>query len=261
MSDEEASWPIEQGRMALVSTRVTQFPYYDQVLGQPDWRGRKILDFGGNNGGFLAGAGTRIDHGDYWCMDITQEALRDGRRRYPKAHFVHYNRYHSEYNPEGARYEPVPDCGLHFDFILPFSVFTHTHRSELVELVAQLRKMLAPGGRLAFTFTDPSYDTGSPSFPSGRYMLKLLKVLKRTYSSLDVETTYQKACQAKWAVLIDDELWVEPGGNLCQQVRIGRSFESYCAYYSADYMASLFPDAEILSPTGEEWQHCCILGR
>ena len=49
---------------------------------------RVILDFGGNNGGFLAGAGARIDHDDYWCMDIAQEALKDGRRRYPKAHFV-----------------------------------------------------------------------------------------------------------------------------------------------------------------------------
>lgn len=263
MSDntEDASWVIEQGTNALVSTRVSQFPYYDQALGEPDWKGRKILDFGGNNGGFLAGSGNQINLDDYWCMDIVRAALEDGRKRYPDAHFVHYNRYNSEYNPEGTRYEPVPDCGLKFDFILPFSVFTHIHRSELLDLVAQLRSQLAPDGVLAFTFTDPGYDTGLSIFPSGHYMLKLLTVLRRDYPELDVEEIHKRACQADWAVLIDDQLWVEPGDELCQQEREGRSLESYCAYYSADYMASLFPDAQIQPPTGEEWQHCCILGR
>ncbi len=258
---EEASWVIETGTKALVSTRISQFAYYDQVLGKPDWKGRKILDFGRNNGGFLTGAADRIVHDDYWCMDIVREALEDGRKRHPDAHFVHYDRYHSEYNPEGTRYEPVPDCGREFDFILPFSVFTHIHRNELLELVAQLRRMLAPHGILAFTFTDPSYDTGLSIFPSGRYMLKLLKMLKRGHPSLDVEGTYEQACQFKWAILIDDKLWTEPGDDLCQQERRGKPLESYCAYYSAGYMASLFPNAKIQPPKGEEWQHCCILGR
>ena len=47
----------------LVSTRVTQFPYFDEQLGHPRWKGRKILDFGGNVGTFLASAG------DVLCID------------------------------------------------------------------------------------------------------------------------------------------------------------------------------------------------
>lgn len=126
-------------------------------------------------------------------MDIVRAALEDGRRRYSDAHFVHYNRYHSEYNPEGNRYEPVPDRGLKFDYILPFSVFTHVHRNELIELVGQLRSMLAPDGMLAFTFTDPSYDTGLSLFPSGRYMLKLLMVLRQNgFLSLLVHDRFAK---------------------------------------------------------------------
>ena len=48
-----------------------------------------------------------------------------------------------------------------FDIILAFSVFTHTDWSEMVELVGQLREMLAPSGVLAFTFCDPNYERSS----------------------------------------------------------------------------------------------------
>ena len=41
----------------LVSTRRTQFPYFDELLGRPVWKGHKILDFGGNVGTFLAKIG------------------------------------------------------------------------------------------------------------------------------------------------------------------------------------------------------------
>jgi hypothetical protein len=47
---------------------------------------------------------------------------------------------------------------LKFDIILAFSVFTHTHQKEMLELVEQLRRLLAPRGVLAFTFCDPAYD-------------------------------------------------------------------------------------------------------
>ena len=55
-----------------LSTRQTQFSYFDQMLGGPVWKGRKVLDFGGNVGGFLAGAGDHVDHDDYWCLDLTR---------------------------------------------------------------------------------------------------------------------------------------------------------------------------------------------
>jgi SAM-dependent methyltransferase len=256
-----SEWIVETGADALVSTRVTQFPYYDQVLGRPNWEGHKILDFGGNHGGFLVGAGDRVNHDDYWCMDIVRAALDAGRRQFPQGHFIHYDRYNSEYNPSGTRNLQIPDCGLNYDFILAFSVFTHIHRSELLELVEQLRRMLEPNGVLAFTFTDPSYDTGLSIFPSGRYMTSLLVALKDIYPSLDVEDTLERASQSNWSILIDDKLWVEPDDDLCQQNRQGRELESYCAYYRVEYMASLFPEAKILPPVNEEWQHCGVLGK
>ncbi|HEY3579809.1 MAG TPA: class I SAM-dependent methyltransferase, partial [Pyrinomonadaceae bacterium] len=150
--------PVNTFSWNLVSTRNTQFPYFDQLLGRPTWRGRKILDFGGNIGTFLESAGDNVDHADYWCIDLNPAVIAQGRALYPRAHFVHFNRYSPQYNPRGVRHHPIPDCGVKFDFILAFSVFTHVDQTEMLELIGSLRRMWSGDGVLAFTFLDPQYD-------------------------------------------------------------------------------------------------------
>src|ERR1043166_9564479 len=153
----------------LVSTRLTQFPYFDELLGRPVWKGRRILDFGGNIGTFLESAGDKVDHENYWCIDLNPAVIAHGREQHPRAHFVHFNRYSPQYNPHGVRHEPVPDCGVSFDFILAFSVFTHVDQTEMIELVESLWQMLSDGGVLAFTFLEPHYDRSlsDPRLPRG----------------------------------------------------------------------------------------------
>lgn len=245
----------------LISTRVTQFSYFDQMLESPVWKGRKVLDFGGNVGNFLTGAGDAVDHDDYWCIDLSPVVIEQGRRMFPRAHFVHYNRYSSEFNPEGVRYLPVPDCGVKFDIIVAFSVFTHVHLSEMVELVGQLRNMLAPSGVLAFTFCDPRYDRSlsDPALPSGTDVRKNLEWRKVKNSACDIDRIAERASQSKWCVLIDEDLYVEPGNELSNQERRDKSWESYCSFFNADYVASIFPEAKVLPPVIPEWQHCCLL--
>lgn len=235
----------------LVSTRQTQFSYFDQLLERPIWKGSKVLDFGGNVGTLLRGAGNGIDHDDYWCVDLNLDVVEQGRRTYPRAHFVHYNRYSSQYNPSGVRHLPIPDCGSKFDIILAFSVFTHTDRSEMLELVGSMRSMLAPQGVLAFTFWDPHYDRSlsDPTLPSGSPVQRYL----------DSRCTDEIVQPPQWCVLINDSLYVEPGDELCHQTRAGEPLESYLAFFTVDYMASLFPDATVRPPVSPEWQHCCIL--
>ena len=157
----------------LVSTRNTQFGYFDEVLGRPAWKDSKILDFGGNVGTFLGGARDRIDLEKYWLLDLNLDVVEQGRRKYPSAHFLHYNRYSSQYNPNGIRHLPIPDPGVKFDIIMAFSVFTHIDRSEMIELVGSLRSMLAPDGVVAFTFDDPHYDRSlsDPTRPPGSPVL------------------------------------------------------------------------------------------
>jgi SAM-dependent methyltransferase len=235
----------------LVSTRLTQFPYFDELLGNPVWKGRKILDFGGNVGTFLESAGDNVNHEDYWCVDVNAAVIEQGRLKYPRAHFIHFNRYGPQYNPGGIRGLPVPDCGVQFDFILAFSVFTHVDRDEMVELVESLRRMLTSDGVLAFTFFEPRFDRSlsDPAFPKGWTILQNLgprgedEVVKR----------------AKWFVLIDDELYLEPGSTLCHQTREGRPLESYCSFFTGDFLTSLFPGATVHAPVSREWQHCCIV--
>lgn len=236
----------------LVSTRLTQFSYFDQQLGSPVWKGRKILDFGGNVGRFLVAAGDHVDHEDYWCIDLNPAVVEEGRRTYPRAHFVHYNRYSSQYNPNGVQFLPIPECGVEFDIIIAFSVFTHTDRSEMRELVGALRSMLTHDGVLAFTFFDPYYDRSQsdPDTPVGTSALQIQFVSRNGGEAVEA---------AQWYLLIDDDLYVEPGDQLGHQTRVGKALESYISYYTVEYLASLFPDARVLPPVSQEWQHCCVL--
>lgn len=236
----------------LVSTRLTQFPYFNELLDRPVWKGRKVLDFGGNVGTFLESAGDNVDHEDYWCIDLNPAVVEQGRRTYPRAHFVHFNRYSPQYNPHGIRHQPIPDCGVKFDIILAFSVFTHVDLYEMVESVAALRTMLARDGVLAFTFFEPKYDRSlsDPALPRGSTVLR----------NLGPRGQSEMVKRARWFVVIDDRLYVEPGSTVCHQTRQGKPLESYCSFFTADFMRSLFPGAVVKPPVSREWQHCCILG-
>src|SRR6185369_356717 len=235
----------------LVSTRLTQFPYFDELLGRPVWKGRKILDFGGNVGTFLASAGDNVNHEDYWCIDINRAVVEQGRLTYPRAHFVHFNRYSPQYNSHGVRNLAIPDCGVKFDVILAFSVFTHVDLREMVESVGALRRMLAPDGVLAFTFFDPWFDRSlsDPSLPRGSTVMR----------NLGPRGQNDLVRRARWFVVIDDRLYVEPGDALCHQTRLGKPLESYCSFFTVGFMKTLFPDARIRQPVCREWQHCCII--
>jgi SAM-dependent methyltransferase len=245
----------------IISTRETQFDYFDRLLENPDWKNSKILDFGGNVGGFLVSAGDRVNHADYWCLDLNQEVIEMGRENFPQAHFCHYNRYSSQYNPDGVRNFSIPDLGLKFDIIMAFSVFTHTHQNEMLELVEQLRDKLTPTGVLAFTFTDPGYERtlSDPTLPPGTDVRKMLGWRKAENPALEIEEMVETARQSDWCLLIDETLYVAPGNEVSHQEHQGKAWESYCSYFKVDYMAGLFPNAHVLPPVSPEWQHCCIL--
>ena len=244
----------------LISSRVTQFAYFDQVFERPTWKGRKVLDFGGNIGTFLLGAGDNLDHDDYWCLDLNRTVIEQGRCLFPRAHFAHYDRYSSQYNPNGIRNLPIPDLGLKFDVIVAFSVFTHTHHNEMVDLVGQLRSMLASRGVLAFTFCDPRYDRSlsDPQLPSGSDVRKNLERNRLKNSARDIDEMVEQAIRSNWSVLIDEKLYLEPGDELSHRKRVGKPHECYCSYFTVEFIASLFPDAKVFPPVSPDWQHCCV---
>src|SRR5829696_3837762 len=147
----------EQRALRSMRGKYGRFSYFNEQLGCPVWTGKQVLDFGGNEGNLLMDEDCTIDPEHYYCVDVLEDALAEGRKRFPKAHWFHYNRYNCSFNPDGVRDLPVPDLGVKFDLILAYSVFTHTTREDMHSLLKDLQGHLAPGGTVAFTFIDPHF--------------------------------------------------------------------------------------------------------
>jgi SAM-dependent methyltransferase len=241
--------------VSFVSTKLGQFRYFDQQLESPVWRGKRVLDFGGNSGNILADPAATIDHDKYWCIDVSHDAIRKGQQTFPEAHWVFYDRYNFEFNPEGIKGLTIPDTCQKFDFILAFSVFTHTNKSEMIELLGRLRRLLVDGGTLAFTFFDPEWNAfdGDPDPGSNlRWRLHKNKVEPTVVDSL-----LEKAKGANWVTLVNnDELYLDEENEREYSLR---EQERYIVFCRPEYMKTIFPDADILPPVSLERQHCCVI--
>jgi len=245
--------------VSFVSNKRGQFQYFDQQLGHPDWRGKRILDFGGNRGNFLRDDAGGIDHDKYWCIDVSRDAIEEGRAAYPRAHWVFYDRYNFEFNARGIRNLAIPDTGQRFDIILAYSVFTHTDRDEMLDLVRQLRAVLADDGVLAFTFLDPLWHAfdGDP-YPGSNLRWRLEK-RREMGASLQIEPLLAQGQDARWLALVnDDELYADHAEERAHGPHDRRAYITFCR---PDYMQSIFTDAAILKPARPERHHCCVIGR
>jgi SAM-dependent methyltransferase len=234
----------EQQALRSRLVKATQFAYFDEQLAHPDWRGKRVLDFGGNKGNLLLDPACTIRHQDYYCLDVISAAIEEGRKKFPDAHFVHYDRYNCSFNPEGVRDLPAPDLSVEFDFILAYSVFTHTTFAEMKDLVEQLQQRLAPGGLLAFTFIDPHWNGN------------LRWRLEKRNSAERVETLL--AQKAQWCSLANGaELYINSSGDW--DARTDECI-TYNVNYTEEFLQEQFPNATIKRPVNEERQHCCVLG-
>ena len=150
--------------MTFVSRKFGQFTYFSQQVGNGSWRGKNVLDFGGNVGNILRDPASTIDENRYWCLDVDRESIAEGKRIFPEAHWIFYDRYCFFFNPEGSTSLEIPDLKQKFDYIVAYSVFANTSRTDMLDLVGQLRAMLSGNGALAFTFIDP-YHASWPDRP------------------------------------------------------------------------------------------------
>ena len=97
--------------------------------------------------------------GSYEGFDIVPEAIRWCRRaigrRHPNFGFKVADLYNKTYNP-GGRYHahefpfPYPDGS--FDFVILTSVFTHLLPRDTDHYLAEISRVLVPGGRMFGTF-------------------------------------------------------------------------------------------------------------
>ncbi len=242
--------------MSFVSTKLGQFRYFDEQLRHPDWRGKRVLDFGGNCGNLLKDQNGGLDEGAYWCIDVSCDAIARGRAAFSGAHWTFYDRYNFEFNPTGLRGLPIPDMGVRFDLILAYSVFTHTSRVETLDLVGQLRSFLAPGGTLAFTFLDPHWVAPADDAFPGSNLRWRLEARKRVSPALDVERLLQCGRGAEWLALVDDRLHV---GDAEGEDHSRSGPRGYITFAAPEHMKAMFPDAVILPPVEPERHHCCVM--
>lgn len=105
---------------------------------------RAILDFGSGIGASLPHLAEAFPGAGITALDVSEKSLAIAEQRFAgQASFVRY---------EGGDL-PLPEGG--FDLIFSSCVFHHIEADEHVGLFAQLRKRLAPGGRLAIFEHNP----------------------------------------------------------------------------------------------------------
>lgn len=219
-----------------------------------------MLDFGGNVGNFLQAAGGAIRPENYYCIDVLEEALAEGRSRFPQAHWIHFNRYNCSFNPEGLADLAIPDLGIEFGMILAFSVFNHTTREEMKDLVEQLETRLAPGGVLAFTFIDPHFNAWPETY-SGNNLKWRLERAHEMNPNVDIEALLEQSRGAEWCALIDGtDLSVNSNGDWNEKART-QTCITYNVFHTVEFLQQEFPSAVIRPPADDGMHHCCILPR
>jgi SAM-dependent methyltransferase len=250
--EEVHLWRGTPAERALRSrlVKATQFAYFDQQLDHPDWPGKLVLDFGGNKGNLLHDPSCTIRHQDYYCLDIISDAIAEGRRAFPSAHWIHYDRYNRSFNPEGVLDLPLPDLAVQFDLILAYSVFTHTTFDEMKDLVSQLTTHLAPNGMLAFTFIDPHWR--AETYEGNNLQWRLEKS-----QASGIESLVAAASNADWCSLVNGtELYVNSSGPWTVA---SQTCATYNVFYTEEFLRRQFPRALIRPPVNGEMQHCAIL--
>lgn len=243
--------------MPFVSTRTWQFTYFAMQLGERSWQGKDVLDFGGNIGNILKDPNSTIDHDRYWCIDVDREAIEKGKKLYPEAHWVPYDRFCFFFNPYGAPHLKLPQLEQQFDIVLAYSVFTNTSTADMIELVDELQGCLKKDGALAFTFIDPHFRSWPDTYEGDNLLWRLEKIRVEENPDIDVGETAERARGSSCCTVVNGrDLYVDTDEiSPCEP----EQQRSRYVFHTEEYMRQLFPRATILPPVNDEMQHCCII--
>ena len=106
----------------------------------------RVLDFGAGNGGSIPYVHKHIPNAQLTCLDVSRRSLEIAEKRFPSlARYVHF---------DGIRI-PLPDN--YFDIAYAACVFHHIDHAEHISLLAELYRVIRPGGYL-FVFEHNPYN-------------------------------------------------------------------------------------------------------
>jgi SAM-dependent methyltransferase len=198
-----------------------------------DWTTKKILDFGCNVGNYVSNAGTNLNPNNYLGVDLNCPSIEQARLRHPRFNFVHYNKWHPSYNPNGITGLKVKDfVDQKFDAVIAYSVFTHLSISQAKQEVDNLLEVLVPGGQLLFTVWFSAIFQPFYHWVYNRYNIPEID-----FSNVKYDTV------AYWLNSRDIVLDQEDINSNCDSVR---------TYYQTSAFLKLFPNAQILgTPPGQ----------
>jgi len=174
-------------------------------------RKETVLDFGSNYGMFLDSGKQFFPQEQYTGIDVDLEAIDEGRKLFPNARFIHYNRYNPMYNPLGDK-NAWPDLDEKFDTVISYSVLTHATVEDTLDTIAWLYNRVKPGGKMFISWLDVE----------NRQALKFFYA-KRTYEFGRCD----KIETDDYVYLIDDKVSKEPRDGM------------FLTFYKKDYLSSL----------------------
>lgn len=118
-----------------------------------DFKNKKVLDFGGSWGNLIISSCGEIKPENYTCLDVDQQALKEGKEKFPTAEWIHYNRKSTVYNFRGGadpKKATIKNAisDKKYDIIFAYSVFTHMTYDEFLLTINELKEQLADGGKI-----------------------------------------------------------------------------------------------------------------
>ena len=117
-----------------------------------DYTQAKVLDFGCNQGNYLIHAHKVVKSAKYIGIDVNFPSIEIAKIRHPAYKFVHYNKWHISYNPQGDKNIKVNDfVDSDFDVVVAYSVLTHTTIDQTRKILDELYQVIKPGGTILFT--------------------------------------------------------------------------------------------------------------
>jgi SAM-dependent methyltransferase len=198
-----------------------------------DWTIDKILDFGCNVGNYVSNAGTNITPKNYLGVDLNRPSIEQARLQHPRFNFIHYDKWHPSYNPNGIQDLKITDfVDDKFDVIIAYSVFTHLSLTQAKQEIDNLLEVLAPGGKLMFTIWSSAVFQ-----PFYRWVYDRYSIPEIDFSTIKYNTV---------------AYWLNGEDIVLDQEDINLNCDSIWTYYQIPQFLKLFPNAQILGiPPGQ----------